>query len=208
MKRRHFLINSAALAGAAALPLLAFRDASAGEAPVFTLAQLDSPGGRFRAVRGCSRSECVEEHLRVHIDAFHAAEPAPVLRRLQVQALFDVKGAPQTPYIAWRHEAGSPERGSRAVSFVAGRECMRGLALDYLLEGKDATPLRAHVPLTHFAVPLLHPGEYVLAGPRADGRPADVDGYRHSGDPMRPLLTQAGQLRGFDYLALRIVALS
>ncbi len=209
MKRRNFLMNAAALASAGALPAFALAKAASSSAdkPRFTLAQLDSSSGAFMAVRGCSASGCTDDSVRLRFDAFHAAEPAPVLRALRVHALFDVAGAPQTPYIVWDYRASSDAGNSRGVSFVAGRECMRGLALDYRLDDASPDALRTHLALTHLDAPILHPGHYLLASPRRDGRAADLDGLRYSGSPEQPVLARAGEALAFDYLAFRIEAL-
>lgn len=209
MKRRNFLMNAAALAGAGTLPAFALAKASSSMADKarFTLAQLDSSSAAFMAVRGCSASGCLDDSVRLRFDAFHVAEPAPVLRALRVNALFDAIGAPQTPYIVWSYRAGDETGNSRGISFVAGRECMRGFALDYQLDDASPDALRTHLALTHLDAPILHPGHYLLAGPRRDGRAADLDGLRYSGSPERPVHARAGEALAFDYLAFRIEAL-
>ena len=210
MKRRNFLMNSAALVGAGVVPAFALAKAVSATpgAPRFSLAQLDASRGTFAAVSGCAPSSCLDDSVRLRFDAFHAAEPAPVLRALRVHALFDVIGSPQTPYIVWDYRAAEHASNSGGVSFVAGRDCMRGFALDYRLDDGSADVQRTHVSLTRLDVPILHPGHYVLAGPRRDGRVADLDGLRYSGSPQQPVLAGAGQALAFDYLAFRIEALA
>lgn len=206
MKRRHFLIQTAAFAAAGSLPLLGMaKTVAIGAAPRFTLAQLDLASEAFDVARACRASACTADSLMLHLDAFVPA-PTPVLQALRVQALFDVKGSAQTPYFAWDYAAGSAGN-SRGVSFVVGRECMRQFALDYHIRG-DRRTSRALVPLTSADVPLLHPGHYVLAGPRADGGAADLDGLRYSGDPQRPLPDRARAGFDFDYLAFRIASIA
>jgi len=172
----------------------------------FRLARLDRTRNAFVAPESCAAERCTSADARLHFDAFHDAEPAPVLRELRVQALFDATGAAEIPYGVWHYRAERPHGNSGGVSFVAGRESMRRLALDYRI-GEAAQALHAKCALTTLDASLLEPGQYVLAGPRSDGGGADLDRFIYSGTPRRPLLAADGELRAFDYLAFRIEAL-
>jgi|GEM_PF-3323338 len=207
MNRRHFLLDTAALAGAGLLALPGRGAARPADAARFTLARFDRTRDAFVPVRQCAADRCGEAELRLCFLAFHPAEPAPVLQALRVQALFDVDGAPQAPYLVWDYRADDAAGNSRGVSFVAARERLRDLAVDYRLRGAAGTS-RAHLPLTDLAEPLLAPGDYVLAGPAADGRAAALGGLRHGGDPARPLRAPDGRAPAFDYLAFRIEPLA
>jgi hypothetical protein len=206
MNRRHFLFDTTALAGAALLALPGHARTLLSDTPKFSLARLDRARGTFMPAQVCAGTGCTDADVRLSFDAFHPAEPEPVLHALRVHALFDAAGAPQTPYRVWDYRAERAAGNSRGVSFVAGRECMRHLALDYQL-GQGCL-LRTKLALTDLAEPLLQTGDYVLAGPQADGRAAHLDGLRYSGSPARPLLAERGRPLAFDYLAFRIEAMA
>lgn len=206
MNRRHFLFDTTALAGAALLALPGSAKALLTDAPGFALARLDRERGTFMPARVCAGTGCTDADVRLSFHAFHPAEPEPVLHALRVHALFDAADAPQTPYQVWDYRGERATGNSRGVSFVAGRECMRYLALDYQLG--QGRMLRTRLALTDPAEPLLQPGDYVLAGPQMDGRAAVLDGLRYSGSPARPLLAEQGRRLAFDYLAFRIEAMA
>lgn len=206
MKRRHFLINATALATAGALPVAALARPGFAERKRFTLAQLDLAHNTFKPTRSCSHSECADERVRISFDGFHAAQPAAVLQQLRVHALFDIAGAPALPYLAWSWSAAGDLGNSQPVSFIANRATMRGFALDHMLA--DASSAREHIALTSLDVPILHPGQYVLAGPHRDGRAADFRGLLYSGEAGRPFAARNGGAIAFDYLAFRIDAIT
>lgn len=90
------------------------------------------------------------------------------------------------------------------LSFVVARDGLRGFALDYRT-AQHAACVQENCALTHFSLPLLAPGQYVLLGPRRNGGPAPTRGLRASGDAAAPLRWTGA--RDFDYVGLRIEAL-
>lgn len=202
MKRRQFLLNSSAVAVSASLPFAA--RAGAASTSRWSLARL-APDLRFHAVDACTAETCAEGVLRVRLDALLPAPLGPVVSEFRLRALFDVAGSARTPYQAWHYRAGNVLGNSKGCSFVAARECMRTFELDYRMADTAAPEVcREQCSLTSQALPLLMPGQYVLAGPRADGRVADLQRFTFSGDPLQPLQACDGADRGFDYLAFRI----
>lgn len=205
MKRRDFLRSAALLGTAAAMPFAAQTAfAGAAHARTFKLARSASAvaGSRFAALDVAPCVACDADTLRVRIDAMHRAEGAPVLHELWLSAMFDDDLAGRIPFLAWQFVHGTPPRMSQRVSFVAGRDRMRGFELEFRLPG-DAQCRRESCALTRLDAPALSPGHYVLLGPRRDGGSVDAAVLCHSGDPCVPL---GPAPRDFDYLALRIEA--
>jgi hypothetical protein len=197
MKRRSFL-RSATLAGAAGSLPVAFATAAMADpaAMPFRLLRAASaePGATFQAPGEGPCDTCGEETLRVTIDGLHMTRDSR-LRSLALSALFEQRRAPSAPFLAWHYAAGTPDRRSGRVSFVAGRATLRALQVDFQFDGENRCVQRCE--LTRFDSLLLAPGHYVLAGPATGSIAALV----HSGDVRAPV---AGA--DFDYLALRIQA--
>jgi hypothetical protein len=201
MKRRQFLSGSA-LAGAMGLVPLgvaAWETRAPAAAPRFRVLQLDVASGTYRAPAECSTGECAHAALSLRLDALHPAPGAPVLRSVRLSALFDAPGAPRSPFHVWHYDAAEPARASRGFAFTAGRASMRGFRVDYTLAALALQSEECSVVAGDFA--LLQPGDYVLVGPRGDGRAVAARALSYSGDAARPL---ADPGRDFDYLAFRV----
>ena len=205
MKRRQFL-RTASTAGAVALVPVAVQAAtSAGAAPRFTLLRADSgrPGARFDEP-ACGSTVCSAARVRVRIDGLYPADGGAVLQELWLNAQFAQDDGGIAPFAAWQFSQGPRPHMGQRLSFVAARDRLRGFALDYRT-AQHAACAHESCALTGFSLPLLAPGQYVLLGPRRDGRPAPTRGLRASGDATAPL--QWSGTRDFDYVALRIEAL-
>lgn len=171
MKRRGFLgAGSAALAGAA-LPMQ--RVLAADAAPRFTLLRRDAGSDRLLPLHACGAAEpCTADTLSLQLDALQPARGGAVLAQLRVSALFDVVGAPRSPFHMLHFSAAEPARATRGYRFLAARETLRALRIEYRLDG-DATTHSETVALVSTAFGVLEPGDYVLAGPQRDGRALD-----------------------------------
>lgn len=172
MKRRAFLgAGSAALAGTATLPM--HRVMAADAAPRFTLLRRDASSDRLLPLHACGAApHCTADTLAVHLDALQPARDGAVLAQLRVSALFDVAGAPRSPFHMLHFSAAEPERATRGYRFHAARETLRALRVEYRLDGDDATRSET-VALVSTAFGVLEPGDYVLAGPQRDGHVFD-----------------------------------
>lgn len=195
MDRRAF-IHSSLAAGAVAL---------SGRAP---RAAATAPAASFRLLRWPDDdAPQVAARVRVWLDAFVPAAQ-PVLARFHLQALFDTDAAFALPFHAWSYRAGCMLGNSRRTSFTAPARGVRSLAIDYAFDGESSAQCRREeCPTTSLLRPHWLPGRYVLAGPRADGRAADLAGLAWSGDEPAPLRRRDASAPDFDYLALRVEAL-
>jgi hypothetical protein len=208
MKRRQFLSSASALGAVALVPAAAHAaiGASAKPAPRFTLlrADADAAGARF-ADPACADAICTASRVRVRIDGLHAADGGPVLQELWLNALFEKDGGGTAPFVAWQFSQGPRPHMGQRLSFVATRDRLRGFALDYRT-AQHAACVHESCALTSFSLPLLAPGQYVLLGPRRNGRAAPTRGLRASGDAAAPLQWEGA--RDFDYVSFRIEALA
>jgi hypothetical protein len=209
MKRREFL-NTAALVSAIGVAPLATRIARAADPAVsnqFIVARsiASTRGAQFEAIRDAACTNCDVEMVRIRIDGLHVATHTPVLQSMTLSAMFDRPGMSPLPFIAWHFEHGPKPRMSQRMSFVAARDRIRGLELEYRLND-DAQCRRETCALTAFTAPLLSPGHYALLGPRRDGTRVDASTLRHSGNIEAPLAAH-GVARDFDYLAFRVEAI-
>lgn len=206
MKRRNFLTHSIA-AGAGTLLTAHAGWASAipsVSAPSFQMLRRRADQDVYVPLSACTADTCLADTLDVALDGFHPATDIPALARLELSALFDVVGAAQVPFHVWHVDARDPSRTTRRFRFRAGRSTMRGFRVDYQLAGGDAgAGERTHCAVVAHPGGLLQPGDYVLVGPRRDGRAVAVDGLAFSGDEAQPL---GPAPRDFDYLALRVLA--
>lgn len=204
MKRRQFLTTASTLSAVALIPAAANAASSVMAAAVPRFALLRAPaelaGARF-ADPACAAATCAASRVRVRIDGLHPADGGAVLQELWLNAQFAKDDGDIAPFAAWQFSQGlRPHMGQR-LSFVAPRDRLRGFALDYRT-AQHATCVHESCALTSFSLPLLAPGQYVLLGPRRDGRPAPTRGLRASGDANAPLQWQG--TRDFDYVAFRI----
>ncbi|MBB5207986.1 hypothetical protein [Chiayiivirga flava] len=194
MKRRQFLgAGRVALVGAgiAALPL---RHAAASEAaPRFRLLRRD--GGRLRPLVDCgAQPACDAARLVVHLQPLQPAPGGATLARLRLSAMFDALGAPQSPFHMLHFSAADPAGTTRPYRFMAARESLRALQIEYSLHDDPADTCRSErCSLVAQPFAALEPGDYVLAGPARDRLAANAtDGLLD--DPARD----------FDYVAFRI----
>jgi hypothetical protein len=205
MKRRQFL-RSASTAGAIAFVPAAVQ-AAAGAAPIsnFRLLRADTgqAGARFVDL-ACSGAACSAAQLRVRIDGLHPADGAPVLQELWLNAQFGQPDGATALFSAWQFSRGPRPHTAQRIAFVVARDRLRGFQLDYRT-GRHQACVHESCAMNGFSLPLLAPGQYVLLGPRRDGRPAPTRGLRASGDASAPL--QWAGPRDFDYVALRVEAL-
>jgi hypothetical protein len=206
MKRRQFLRNASTAGAIAFVPVAVQAAVDAGAAPRFTLLRADAgqAGARF-ADPACRGEACGASRVRVRIDGLHPADGAPVLQELWLNAQFAQNDGTDALFAAWQFSHGPRPHMGQSLSFVAARDRLRGFRLDYRT-ALHAACVHESCALTHFILPLLAPGQYVLLGPRRDGRPALPRGLRASGDAAAPL--QWTGPRDFDYVALRIEALA
>lgn len=173
MKRRHFLGASGAVlagAGATALPL---RHALAADAtPRFTLLRHDAVAGRYRPLDACGAADvCTSSALVLHSSPLQAASGGAVLARLRISALFDVAGAPRSPFHMLHFDAGDTLNVPRGHRFEAARDTLRTLRIEYRLHDDAPGTCRTEdCSLVSHAFGVLEPGDYVLAGPTRDGR--------------------------------------
>ena len=205
MKRRQFL-SSASIAGAAALVPGAVRAAGSVGVRRFALlrAEAGAAGAGFAAA-GDAAIACAASAVRIRIDGLHAADGAPVLQELWLNAHFTREDGGTAPFLAWQFSHGPRRHMGHRVAFVAARDRLRGFVLDYRT-ADQAQCVQEGCALTSFGLPLLAPGQYVLLGPQRDGRAAPTRGLRTSGDAAAPL--QWHGPRDFDYVSFRIEALA
>lgn len=206
MQRRQFLGSASVLAGMAAAPL-AHAVAACAPDPRFVLlrAQDATAGAAFVPLSLAPCVDCAAPVLQVSIDGLHAAGDRAGFDDLAINAMFDLPDGSSVPFVAWRYAAGPVPSRTDHARFIAGRETVRRLEIEYRLAA-DGIARREHCRLARFDAPLLAPGHYVLLGPGADGSPVQPRGFVHSGDVSAPLSLPAG--RDFDYLAIRVEALA
>lgn len=205
MKRRQFLRTATTAGAIACMPVAvqaASRDAVAAN---FRLVRADTgqAGARFVDL-ACAGATCGAARLRVRIDGLHPADGAPVLQELWLNAQFGQADGSTALFSAWQFSRGPRPHMAQRIAFVVARDRLRGFRLDYRTGGHQACAHES-CAMNAFSLPLLTPGQYVLLGPRRDGRPAPTRGLRASGDATAPL--QWNGTRDFDYVALRIEAL-
>lgn len=194
MDRRKFLYAGAAAGIATLAPM---RPAGA-----------TSAAGAFRLVRlsGGTPPDAAAR-IRIWLETFVPA-PVPVLARFRLQALFDGADGALAPFHVWNQRSGCTLGNSRCMSFTANASGVRGLRIDYALEEGDlAACRREHCATTSLLRPRWLPGRYVLAGPRADGRPVAAATWQTDPAQAGRLRTVGGRAPDFDYLALRVEAL-
>jgi hypothetical protein len=199
MKRREFVLSAGLLAGASALPL-ATHAHSERHAPLWQLLWASSAeaGSAWRPVHSTCIRGCGDEPLQVTMDAFHVAEAGNVVSQLGVRAIFDLASGESVPFLAWQYSGQGIENSSTTgIRFIAGRATLLRFEIDYTHADVRRTEQCGLAGAGQF---LLNPGHYLLAGPRADGTLARVEGSKHSGDVMRPLSGSTD----FDYLAFRV----
>lgn len=199
MQRRSFLSSASLLAGALSLPL-ASRAFTAPPAPLWQLlwSPTSNQGDSWRSVHAACADGCDAEAVEVSLDALHAANGGHLVSQLAVHAMFDLPGGESVPFTAWQFAGTGAECSATSSSrFIAGRASVRCLQIEYRHAGIDRFE---RCDLVGVAGPLLIPGHYLLVGPDAHGRAAQVRGLVHSGSVNRPL---AGPT-DFDYLSLRI----
>jgi len=206
MQRRQFLGSAGALAGIAAVPLAHALSASTPD-PRFVLlrAQHASRGAAFLPLSRSPCGHCASSALQVSIDGLQAAGGRSAFDDLAIHAMFDLPDGSSVPFVAWRYAAGTVPSRTDHARFIAGRETVRRLEIEYRLAA-DGVRHREHCPFARFDAPLLAPGHYVLLGPRADGSPVQPRGFVHSGEVSAPLSVPGG--RDFDYLAIRVEPLA
>ena len=206
MKRRQFLRNASTAGAIAFVPVAVQAAANAGAAPRFTLlrADADQVGARF-ADPACGGAACGASRVRVRIDGLRPADGAPVLQELWLNAQFAQNDGSDALFSAWQFSRGPRPHMGQRLSFVVARDRLRGFQLDYRT-AQHAACVHESCALTRFTLPLLVPGQYVLLGPRRDGRPVSPRGLRASGDAAAPL--QWTGPRDFDYVALRVEPLA
>lgn len=202
MKRRRFLGSAGALAGLAAAPLARAVVAAADPPRFFLLVAREAKAGEPfvpPAVAPCA--ECADPVLQVVIDGLHHEGSLRGFDSLEVSAMFGGADGPAVPYVAWRYAAGLVPSRTDSARFIAGREALRRLEIDYRLAGESACRTQScRIALGDTA--LLSPGHYVLAFRRSADSPVDVSGLVHSGDERSPLAGPAA--RHVDGLAIRI----
>ena len=195
MDRRAFMHSSLA-AGVAALTVRSPVAAATASTSAFRLLRWPDDDAPRVAAR-----------VRVWLDAFVPAAQ-PVLARFRLQALFDTDAAAGVPFHAWSYRAGCTLGNSRCTSFTAPSRGVRSLAVEYAFDGKSPAQCRRdECATTSLLRPHWLPGRYVLAGPRADGRPADLAGMAWNSDDPASLRRRDSSQPDFDYLALRVEAL-
>ncbi len=138
----------------------------------------------------------------VHIDKLHAADGGAVLARLELHAIFAQADGSEAPFLAWQHGAAAGASRSDRVRFSAPGNALRRFEVGYQLAG-DPAACTSKCVLAGVDAGALQPGQYVLLGPRRDGRPVDTWGLSFTGDAEQPLRSRG---RDYDYLALRVVA--
>jgi hypothetical protein len=199
MKRRDFVRSAGLLAGLSTMSL-AMPSHGRPPAPLWQLLWTSSAeaGSTWRPLHSTCIRGCDDESLQVTMDAFHVAEAGNVVSQLGVHAIFDLASGEAVPFLAWQY--GGPGIGHGSTSstrFIAGRATVLRFEIDYRHAGVRRTEQCALAGAGQF---LLNPGHYLLAGPRADGTLARVEGHVHSGDVLRPLTGRTD----FDYLAFRV----
>lgn len=174
MKRRHFLGAGSAVIASSAVALPMQRAMAAENAPRFTVLRRDIASDRLLPLDACgAAAACSVDTLALQLDALQPARDGAVLAQVRVSALFDAMGAPRSPFHMLHFSAAEPERATRGYRFQAARETLRALRVEFRLQGEDM--LRSEtVSLVAGAFGVLEPGDYVLAGPRRDGRALDV----------------------------------
>ncbi|MFN7784303.1 MAG: hypothetical protein ACK5PG_16400 [Lysobacterales bacterium] len=155
-------------------------------------------GRAWRPVEQMCGAQCADEALAVTLDALHPADGGAVIRDFGLHAVFDLADGTSARFIAWQvGGSGFLRTESAGTRFMAGRASLRRLEVEYLWDGIDRTEA---LGLAGADTALLSPGHYLLVGPRADGAPADIRGWTHSGDASRPL----GGAVDVDVLAFRV----
>jgi hypothetical protein len=205
MKRRQFLRNASTAGAVAFVPFAVQAAAAAGAAPRFSLLRADAGQAGAGFADPARASACGASRVRVRVDGLHPADGTPVLQELWLNAQFAQDDGSDALFAAWQFSRGPRPHMGQRLSFVVARDRLRGFQLDYRT-AQQAACVHESCALTRFTMPLLAPGQYVLLGPRRDGRPAPTRNLRASGDAASPL--QWSGPRDFDYVALRIEALA
>lgn len=138
----------------------------------------------------------------VHIDRLHVVDGAPVMARFELRAIFAQDDGSEAAFLAWNYGAAPGASRSDRVRFATHGESLRRFEVGYQL-ASEALACTEHCGVAGFEAGALPPGQYVLLGPRRDGRPVDTSRLAGTGDAAEPLRLRA---RDFDYLAFRIEA--
>lgn len=136
----------------------------------------------------------------VHIDALHPADGGAVLSRLELRAIFAQSDGSDAAFLAWNYGAALDASRSDRVRFAAGGGALRRFEVGYQVVSE---PMACTEKCLFAGVDTgaLAPGQYVLLGPRRDGRAVDAWRLTSTGDAALPLKLRG---RDFDYLALRV----
>lgn len=192
MRRRDFLIATAAIAAASAAPALAaLRRAAPGHS--HRLLRLDAHSGHFLDELAAPATTAAGP-LRVHFERLIPARHGG-LAALDVSVLFDSGGEMPWRHVAWRYRRGDSFGSSRGNSFVAMPGALRALEFD-CHDGVHARRERCACD-TAGGLPLA-PGRYLLAF--AGGGAQARQPLRFSGDWRQPLADSAQ----IDCLSVRI----
>ena len=192
----------AAVAGlAASAPLLA-RGGMA-QTPGFVV--LRAQGMQFVELADCADApDCAVSTVQVQMLGLRPAPTGAALADVRVSSMFDVPGAAQSPVHVLHFSAATPEHATRGARFVASRDAMRGLRIEYRLhDDAPAVCRQAQCAVVAQAFGLLAPGQYVLVGPRRDGGRVDPRSLRVGADVQHPISDEG---RDFDYVAFTVHA--
>lgn len=206
MHRRAFLHAASLAVASGTIPASVAFAASVGVAPDARLHLLCADAGVAGApfLPPAAWRAANDARSMVHIDGLHAADGAPVMARFALRAIFGQADGGEAAFMAWHYGADTGASRSDRVRFVAQGNALRRFEVDYQLAAETLACTQA-CSVPGIEPGALPPGQYVLLGPRRNGRAVDVRGLVGSGDVAAPLALRE---RDFDYLAFRVETLA
>lgn len=202
MQRRNFLRAATLAVASGAVPATVAMAAQPGaaRAPRLQLLRADAGVAGAAFLPPAARRSGDDARSTVHIDRLHAADGGAVIQRLELRAIFAQRDGGEASFLAWQFGAAPGASCSDRVRFASRGDALRRFEVDYQFDaGAGACSEQCGVAGADAVA--LPDGQYVLIGPRRDGRPADASNLVASGDAAEPLRLRS---RDFDYLAFRI----